>query len=59
MKPTELTCEELETVAGGDLAYDLGRAIRFVYFSGGGPFIGNAVADWMAVSAINSAKAEK
>ncbi len=57
MKTTELDAIELEAVSGGDLAYDVGRLVRFVYLSGGGIFAGNALADWAATQAINNAKA--
>jgi hypothetical protein len=58
MKTTEMNATEMETVLGGDFAYDVGRLARFVYLSGGGFFAGVAVADWMGTSAINEAKAK-
>jgi hypothetical protein len=59
MKTTELNATEMETVRGGDFAYDAGRLLRFVYLSGGGFFAGMAAVDWVATSAINDAKANK
>lgn len=59
MKTTELNAAEMETILGGDFAYDAGRLLRFIYLSGGGFYAGVAVADWMGTSAINDAKANK
>ena len=59
MKTTELNSKELEVVLGGDFAYDVGRLVRFVYFSGGGIYAGYAVGDWAATNALNDAQANK
>jgi hypothetical protein len=59
MKTTELNTAELESVLGGDFAYDVGRLLRFVYFSGGGIYAGYALGDWAAMTAMNDAQAEK
>lgn len=58
MNTLELDPRELAAVSGGDLAYDLGRVIRFVGLSGGGIFAGTAVADWVGTSLANDAKAK-
>lgn len=58
MKTIELSTPELENVLGGDFAYDVGRVVRFVYFSGGGFFAGYALGDWAGVTAMNEAIAE-
>jgi len=51
----ELTGDEMMRIEGGDFAYDMGRAIRFLGLSGGGMFAGTAVADWVGTSAMNDA----
>jgi hypothetical protein len=59
MKTTKLNNDELESIVGGDFAYDVGRAIRFVIVGGGGFFPDFAIADYAATQAINQARAEK
>jgi len=59
MKTTELDTTELEAVLGGDLAYDVGRLVRFAFLSGGGMFAGQALTDWAGTTAMNDVLASK
>jgi hypothetical protein len=54
-----ITLEEpvLETVVGGDFAYDAGRVVRLLFLSAGNP--GYALIDWTGTQALNDAKATK
>jgi hypothetical protein len=46
-----LNLDELDQVSGGVFAYDVGRALRFLYLSGPqGHTMGLAVGDWIAVA---------
>jgi hypothetical protein len=53
---SELSALELDSVSGGNFAYDVGRALRFLWISGAnGAGTGEAIVDWYVNDLVHQA----